>query len=77
MRPTFLQGKILLEELCWSSASSQSSCVAFYALGLPWGATDTAGTFTPNAEHRAKLAHKARAHGAPLWMQGRISEQAR
>ena len=62
MRSTFLQGEILLEQLCWVLSLLQEKLCGLSCFGTFLGATDTAGTFALNAEHMAKLAHKAHAH---------------
>lgn len=60
MRPTFLPGEIFLEQLCLSLF--QGKLCGLLCFGTFLEATDTAGTFTPNAEPRVKLAHKTHAH---------------
>lgn len=61
MRPTFLQGERLLEQLCWVLSLPQGKLCGLSCFGTFRGAT--AGTVTLTVEHGAKLAHTARARG--------------
>lgn len=76
MGPTFLQGEILLEQLCWVLSLLQGKLCGLSCFGTFLGATGTAGPFTLSAEHRPKLAHRAPAH-RPSSVDARLDLEAR
>lgn len=76
MGPTLLQGEILLEQLCQILSLLQEKLCGLSCFGTFLAATGTAGPFTLNAKHRAKLAHKAPAH-RPSSVGARLGLEAR
>lgn len=60
MRPAFLLGEMLLEQLCWVLSLLQEKLKGLSCVGIVLWATDSA--FTLNAQLRTKLAHQAHAH---------------
>lgn len=60
MRPTFLLGEMLLEQLCWDLSLLPEKVRDPSCAGTVLCPTSTA--FTLNAGHSTKLAHQARAH---------------
>lgn len=62
MRPTVLQGGRLLEQLCWVLSLLQEKLWGLSCFGTSLGATDTAGTFTLNAEQDHAGTKKPHAH---------------